>query len=68
MSNNQRVWEDYHRKASGSILIEPAWQEPYDGRPSRTVLWEAGGEVPPVYSMCALNRSVGWISVTVRML
>src|SRR5438270_12707765 len=35
----------------GALMAEPAvgrW-EPYDGRLSRTVLLEAGGETPPAY-------------------
>ena len=31
-------------------LQEDGWQEPYDGRLSRTVLWGTGGEIPPRYS------------------
>jgi hypothetical protein len=28
---------------------EQGWQEPYESRGSRTVLWGTGGEIPPVY-------------------
>jgi hypothetical protein len=28
---------------------EDGWQEPYESRDSRTVLWGTGGETPPVY-------------------
>jgi len=28
---------------------EKGWQEPYESRGSRTVLWGTGGEIPPVY-------------------
>jgi len=29
------------------------WQEPYDGRLSRTDLWERGGEIPLRHPTCA---------------
>ena len=31
-------------------------EEPYEGRPSRTVLWECRGEIPLHDPMCVLNQ------------
>ena len=31
------------------------YEEPYEGRLSRTVLWEAWGEIPLAYPMCAVR-------------
>ena len=34
-------------------MLNTCQEEPYDGRLSRTVLWEAWGEIPLAYSACA---------------
>jgi len=43
---------------------ENGWQEPYESRGSRTVLWGTGGEIPPVYP--ALKNKV--LQITYYML
>ena len=43
-------WEEpdfLRRRLEIARSQEEGWQEPYDGRLSRTVLWERGGEIPP---------------------
>ena len=35
------------RRLETARFQEQGWQERYDGRLSRTVLWERGGEIPP---------------------
>ena len=37
------------------VLAAERW-EPYEARVSRTVLRGPGGEIPPGYSLCVLNR------------
>ena len=40
-------------------MLNGQQQEPYEGRSSRTVLWERRGEVPLRDPMCATNASSG---------
>ena len=53
-SGSQPVyWEelDYFLRRLDTVRFqEDGWQEPYDGRLSRTDLWGRGGEIPPRYS------------------
>ena len=37
------------RRLEAERFQEYGWQEPYESRGSRTVLWGTGGEIPPVY-------------------
>jgi hypothetical protein len=41
-----------------SFLVQRVLEEPYDGRLSRTVLREAWGEIPLVYSTTNVNANV----------
>ena len=45
-------WEEpgfFLRRLETVRFQENGWQEPYESRDSRTVLWGTGGEIPPVY-------------------
>jgi len=45
-------WEElfyFLRRLGTERFQEQGWQEPYESRDSRTVLWGTGGETPPVY-------------------
>jgi hypothetical protein len=45
-------WEEldcFLRRLEAERFQEYGWQEPYESRGSRTVLWGTGGEIPPVY-------------------
>ena len=45
-------WEEldcFLRRFEAERFQEYGWQEPYESRGSRTVLWGTGGEIPPVY-------------------
>ncbi len=45
-------WEEpdfFRRRLEIVRFQENGWQEPYESRGSRTVLWGTGGEIPPVY-------------------
>ena len=45
-------WEEpdfFRRRPEIARFQENGWQEPYESRGSRTVLWGTGGEIPPVY-------------------
>jgi hypothetical protein len=45
-------WEElifFLRRLETERFQENGWQEPYESRGSRTVLWGTGGEIPPVY-------------------
>jgi len=45
-------WEEpgfFLRRLEAGRFQEDGWQEPYESRDSRTVLWGTGGETPPVY-------------------
>ena len=42
-------WEEpdfFRRRLEIARFYENGWQEPYESRGSRTVLWERGGEIP----------------------
>ncbi len=52
-------WEELYyflRRLETARFQEKGWQEPYESRGSRTVLWGTGGEIPPVYSATNLRR------------
>jgi len=45
-------WDEldcFLRRLEAERFQEYGWQEPYESRGSRTVLWGTGGEIPPVY-------------------
>ena len=39
----------FQRRLEAERFQEYGWQEPYESRGSRMVLWGTGGEIPPVY-------------------
>jgi len=48
---------------------ENGWQEPYESRGSRGVLWGTGGEIPPVYPASNnLNASEPCETVNIQQL
>ena len=57
-------WEEpgfFLRRPETVRFRENGWQEPYESRGSRTVLWGTGGETPPVYPTHHLDDI--WFSV-----
>jgi hypothetical protein len=42
-------------------LQEEGWQEPYDGRLSRTDLWEAEGEVPSAHPTQVFREGLNFV-------
>jgi len=52
-------WEEpgfFLRRLETVRFQENGWQEPYESRDSRTVLWGTGGEIPPVYPTMHFGR------------
>ena len=58
-------WEEldcFLRRLEAERFQEYGWQEPYESRGSRTVLWGTGGETPPVYpTLSCILKSVLWL-------
>jgi len=53
-------WEElfyFQHRLGTERFQEQGWQEPYEPRDSRTVLWGIGGETPPVYPTLLVNLS-----------
>ena len=55
-------WDEldcFLRRLEAERFQEYGWQEPYESRGSRTVLWGTGGEIPPVYpTISAILKSL----------
>ena len=53
-------WEEpgfFLRRLETVRFQENGWQEPYESRDSRTVLWGTGGEIPLLYSTHEIQTS-----------